>query len=62
MITCHGDLVLFIYWQDNYFSILPGRSQRVKVEFDVEDLAGEKPSLIIGEWNIKSEEITISIL
>jgi exo-1,4-beta-D-glucosaminidase len=56
-----GDLVLPIYWQDNYFSILPGRSQRVKVEFDVKDLAGEKTSLIIGGWNIKDKKMTISI-
>ncbi len=57
-----GDLVLPIYWQDNYFSLLPGQKQRVKVKFDVKDLGTEEPSLVIDGWNIKTEKIIISAL
>jgi len=56
-----GDLVLPVYWQDNYFSLLPGEKQRVKVEFDVKDLAAEKPLLVIDGWNIKTEQVKITI-
>jgi len=56
-----GDLVLPIYWQDNYFSLLPGESQQVKVEFDAKDLAAEEALLVIDGWNIKTEKMKIRI-
>jgi len=56
-----GDLVLPIYWQDNYFSLLPGERQKVKVEFDVRDLAEEEPLLVIEGRNIKAERMRIKI-
>jgi len=51
-----GDLILPIYWEDNYFSLLPGEKRRVKVEFDIKDVGTEEPSLVVSGWNIKSEE------
>jgi exo-1,4-beta-D-glucosaminidase len=56
-----GDLVLPIYWQDNYFSLLPGERQRVKAEFDVKDMGTEGLSLVIEGWNIKTEKVKIKI-
>jgi exo-1,4-beta-D-glucosaminidase len=56
-----GDLVLPIYWEDNYFSLLPGEKRRVKVEFDIKDIGTEEPSLVVSGWNIKSEETKILI-
>jgi len=56
-----GDLVLPIYWEDNYLSLLPGEKRRVRVEFRKEDLEGEEPLLVIGGWNIKNEEMVLSI-
>jgi len=53
------DLVLPIYWQDNYFALLPGQKRQVKAEFDVKDLAAEEPSLVIDGWNVKAEETKI---
>ena len=50
------NLVLPIYWEDNYFSLLPGEKRRVKVEFDIKDVGTEGPSLVVSGWNIKSEE------
>jgi exo-1,4-beta-D-glucosaminidase len=55
------DLVLPIYWQDNYFALLPGAKRQVKAEFDVKDLAAEEPSLVIDGWNVKTEETKIVI-
>jgi len=50
------DLVLPIYWEDNYFSLLPKETRRVKVEFNIEDLGKEKPVLVIEGWNVKTKE------
>jgi exo-1,4-beta-D-glucosaminidase len=49
------DLVLPIYWEDNYFSLLPGETRKVKVEFSEEDLEGKTPFLEVGGWNIVKE-------
>jgi exo-1,4-beta-D-glucosaminidase len=56
-----GDLVLPVYWQDNYFSLLPGEKRQVKVEFDMKDLGTAQPLLTIGGWNITAKEIKISL-
>lgn len=56
-----GDLVLPIYWQDNYFSLLPGERQRVKVEFHAENTGAEGLSLVIDGWNVKTEKVKIKI-
>jgi exo-1,4-beta-D-glucosaminidase len=55
------DLVLPIYWQDNYLSLLPGERRRVKAEFDVKDMGTEGLSLVIEGWNIKTEKVKIKI-
>jgi exo-1,4-beta-D-glucosaminidase len=44
--------VLPVFWEDNYFSLLPGEKRSVKVEFDVKKLNGEKPLLKVDGWNI----------
>jgi len=50
------DLVLPVFWQDNYFSLLPDEKKQVKVEFQEKDLTGETPVLAIDGWNIKYAE------
>jgi exo-1,4-beta-D-glucosaminidase len=47
-----GDLVTPVFWEDNYFSLLPKEKRRLKVQFDAKDLGGEKPVLKIDGWNI----------
>lgn len=47
------DLVLPIYWEDNYFALLPGEKRSLKVEFMADDLGGEEPLLSVTGWNIK---------
>jgi exo-1,4-beta-D-glucosaminidase len=46
------DLVLPVYWEDNYFSLLPGEKRKVSVEFNSEDLNGEAPVFKVDGWNI----------
>jgi exo-1,4-beta-D-glucosaminidase len=50
-----GGSVLPIFWEDNYFSLLPGEKRILRGSFGVEDLAGEKPVLKISGWNLKQE-------
>jgi exo-1,4-beta-D-glucosaminidase len=53
------DLVRPVFWEDNYFSLLPGEKRTVKIEFNAENLDGEKPLLQVQGWNIKPLEIEI---
>jgi exo-1,4-beta-D-glucosaminidase len=50
------DLVLPVFWEDNYFSLLPKEKRSVKVEFAAENLDGATPVLAIAGWNIKQAE------
>ena len=50
------DLVLPVFWEDNYFSLLPKEKIKINVEFNAEDLNGEKPLLAIDGWNISHVE------
>jgi exo-1,4-beta-D-glucosaminidase len=50
------DLVLPVFWEDNYFALLPKEKRSVKVEFYAENLNGATPVLAIAGWNIKPVE------
>jgi exo-1,4-beta-D-glucosaminidase len=53
------DLVLPVYWEDNYFSLLPGEKRSVTVGFDKVQLDGEEPVLQVEGWNIHPKEVRI---
>ncbi len=50
------DIVLPVFWEDNYFSLLPGEKRTLSVEFDAADLGSDKPTLKVEGWNIKPWE------
>ena len=50
------NMVLPVYWEDNYFSLLPKEKRTVTVEFNPADLNGEMPVLVIDGWNISHSE------
>jgi exo-1,4-beta-D-glucosaminidase len=50
------DLVLPVFWEDNYFSLLPKEKRSVKAVFAAENLNGAIPVLVIAGWNIKPAE------
>lgn len=50
------EMVLPVFWDDNYFSLIPGEKRSVNVQFDAGNLSGEKPLLEIEGWNIHHEE------
>lgn len=48
----NGESVLPIFWEDNYFSLLPGEKRIIKGYFYKNDLDGKEPKLILSGWNI----------
>lgn len=47
-----GEEVLPSFWSDNYFSILPGKTKELTVEFQKSGLVGEEAYLKLDGWNI----------
>ena len=50
------ELVLPVYWEDNYFALLPKEKRTIKVEFAIDDLKGETPVLALDGWNVSKAE------
>ncbi len=44
--------VVPVFWEDNYFSLLPGESRIVKVSYDTSGLDGGRPQIQVGGFNI----------
>ncbi len=45
--------VVPVFWDSNYFTLLPGEERTVSVWVHTSDLDGQKPVLKVGGWNIK---------
>lgn len=52
-----GEDILPAFYSDNYFSLMPGESKTVTVEFKPQYLKGGKPVLELSGWNTKVETI-----
>jgi exo-1,4-beta-D-glucosaminidase len=55
-----GDDVVPIFWDDNYFSLLPGEEKSVTVTYDTPDLDAKEPVLEIDGYNMAPETIKLS--
>jgi exo-1,4-beta-D-glucosaminidase len=55
-----GDDLVPIFWDDNYFSLLPGEERTVSVTFDPSDLDGKDPVVELEGFNIAPSTIKIS--
>jgi len=49
--------VVPVFWDDNYFSLLPGQERLISVSYDASQLRGEHPVIQIGGFNIAEGEI-----
>jgi exo-1,4-beta-D-glucosaminidase len=56
----NGDDLVPIFWDDNYFSLLPGEEKSVSVSFALVDLAGTEPTLTLDGYNIAPTAVTIT--
>ncbi len=49
--------ILPAFISDNYFSLMPGESKTVTLEFDEDDLDGRDPEVEMSGWNIESHTL-----
>jgi exo-1,4-beta-D-glucosaminidase len=56
----NGDDLVPIFWDHNYFSLLPGRENTVSVSFARADLRGAEPALTIDGYNIAQTAVPIT--
>ena len=49
--------VVPVFWDDNYFSLLPGEERLISVSYDASQLHGERPVIQVGGFNIAAGEI-----
>ncbi|MCK9223418.1 MAG: hypothetical protein M0Q40_12555 [Limnochordia bacterium] len=52
-------LVESTYYEDNYFSILPGKTKTIQLDYYTEDLKGEEAQLIVEGWNFGEARLPI---
>ncbi len=54
-----GTRILPAYYDDNYFSLLPGESREVSIRFSERDLGNEEPRLALEGWNVVPQNIPV---
>ena len=54
-----GDDLVPIFWDDNYFSLLPGEQKTVTATYDSEDLGGQPPVLHLEGYNLPPTTVTV---
>ncbi|HJP61344.1 MAG TPA: glycoside hydrolase family 2 protein, partial [Gemmatimonadaceae bacterium] len=47
-----GEEALPVLWEDNYVTLLPGESRTLTARYNVRDLGGAAPRVIVTGWNI----------
>jgi exo-1,4-beta-D-glucosaminidase len=55
-----GDDLVPIFWEDNYFSLLPGEEKTVTATFDAADLHGKEPFLEVTGYNVNPAAVKLS--
>jgi exo-1,4-beta-D-glucosaminidase len=51
--------VVPVFWEDNYFSLLPGAERSISVSYDAAELRGAHPVIQIGGFNIVAGEVPL---
>ncbi len=54
-----SERVLPVFYEDNYFSLVPGESKRVTMEFASSNLGGESPRVELEGWNVKAKRVNL---
>jgi exo-1,4-beta-D-glucosaminidase len=47
-----GEDITPIFWEDNYFSLLPGEKRTVTAKFDPAALDGKEAVVVLDGWNV----------
>ena len=51
------ELVLPVYYEDNYLSLMPGESKTINIEIDEKRLKKNDPSFYVEGWNIRPQKV-----
>jgi hypothetical protein len=49
-----GDRILPALYEDNYFTLLPGETRRLRTELEQADTRGERPSIVVEGFNVQA--------
>jgi exo-1,4-beta-D-glucosaminidase len=49
--------VVPVFWDDNYFSLLPGEERIISVSYETSQLHGAEPMIHVGGFNITAAEV-----
>ncbi|MDF2539050.1 MAG: glycoside hydrolase family 2, candidate beta-glycosidase [Herbinix sp.] len=52
--------ILPVYYEDNYFSLMPGKSKTIRLEIDSELLGDDEPFFSMDGWNVVNADIPAS--
>lgn len=52
-----NELILPVYYDDNYISLMPGESKEITIEIDDKYAEGRKPVFRLEGWNLQMKEI-----
>jgi exo-1,4-beta-D-glucosaminidase len=55
----YGGVISPVFWDDNYFSLLPGEKRDIKCSVPKAALKGIKPELILSGWNVAYQKISV---
>ena len=50
-----GKEVLPVFWEDNYFPMMPGETKTIRAEYCLKDLGEAIPALEIDGWNVRKK-------
>src|SRR6266852_3341649 len=51
--------VVPVFWEDNYFSLLPGEERIISVSYNASELHGTHPVIQVGGFNIAAGEVPV---
>jgi exo-1,4-beta-D-glucosaminidase len=47
-----GKMVVPVFWQDNYVSLMPGESRTLTATYSLSDLGAAAPAVEVSGWNV----------
>ncbi len=53
----NSEVVLPVFWEDNYISLLPGESRHLQAHFSAKDLKDDRAKLVVTGWNVSDCKI-----
>jgi exo-1,4-beta-D-glucosaminidase len=52
--------VLPTFWDDNYVTLLPGETRVLTVRARSREALGERPTVVVGGWNLSAQRVAVS--